>query len=429
MAPSSRPVATPPGSSPAARRVARLVFRPLERFLAVEAAGGILLLLAAAVALAWANSAWAGSYHELLHTPVVLGVGDQVVRPSLHFVINDVLMSVFFLVVGLEIRRELHAGELSDLRRAALPAFAAIGGMLAPAALYALVAPGGDAARGWGVPMATDIAFAVGVLALLGRRVPPALRVLLLALAIIDDIGAILVIAVFYSGALDLGGLAIAAGGMVGFGALRALGVRAAWAYLLPGVVLWAGVLQAGVHPTIAGVITGLSIPAQAWEGREELSPGERLEHALHPWVAYLVMPVFALANAGVALDGLDLAAAPGVALGVGVGLVVGKLVGVLAACALAVRLQVAALPRGVTWRGVLVVGLVAGIGFTMALFVAQLAFADAPALHGMAKLGVLGGSAVAATLALVLGRLLLPAEGVAGAAATADEAEASTEA
>lgn len=423
------PADLPPGASPMARRIRHALVRPLERFLAIEASSGIVLMVAAFVALGWANSAWASSYHDLWETPLWVGVGPHTARASAHFFVNDLLMSVFFLVVGLEIRREMHAGELSDLRRATLPIAAALGGMLVPALIYVVASPGGAASRGWGVPMATDIAFAVGVLALLGKRVPAAMRVLLLALAIIDDIGAILVIAIFYSSGVELTGFAISAAGLAGFVALRAVGTRSISLYLVPAAVLWVGVLTAGVHPTIAGVVTGLLIPTRLWPGHEEVSPGERLEHALHPWVAYVIMPVFALANAGVDLGGVDLTGAPGVAVGVAAGLVVGKLVGVVGACAVAVRLGLASLPRGVDWRGIVVVGTVAGIGFTMSLFIAGLAFAQRPDLHGVAKVGVLAASGCAAVLALVLGRVLLPATPAPGAATTADDAEASTEA
>ena len=420
--------AHPPGALPVARRLAQVLARPLERFLAIQAASGIVLVIVAAVALGWANSPWASSYHEAWSTPISLGFGAHALTTTTHVLVNDVLMSIFFLVVGLEIRRELHAGELSDRRRAALPAIAAIGGMLVPALIFAIATHGGAAARGWGVPMATVIAFAVGVLTLLGPRVPPALRVLLLALAINDDLGAILVIALFYAGGVDATGFAIAGAALAGFGVLHAFGARAIGLYLVPAVALWIGVFMAGIHPTIAGVVTGLLIPTAAWPGREEHSPGARLEHALHPWVAYAIMPVFALANAGVDLGGVDLGASPGLAIGVIAGLVVGKPVGIVLACALAVRLGIAALPRGVTWRGIVVVGAVGGIGFTMALFIAQLAFAGQPALHATTKVTVLIASALAALIALLAGRALLTAADSLGAATSADDAERSTE-
>jgi len=420
----------PPATWPAARATARrLLISPVERFLAIEAASGILLLAAAALALAWANSPWQGSYQALWHTPIGLRLGPWQFERDLHFWINDGLMVIFFFVVGLEIRRELHAGELSEPRRAALPAFAALGGMIAPALIYLAFNGGTPAAAGWGVPMATDIAFAVGVLALLGKRCRPALRVLLLALAVIDDLGAIVVIALFYSSGIQLTGLAIAAAGLLLLLLLQKLGVRASWAYLPAGLVIWAGAYRAGVHPTLAGVVIGLLTPVQVWEGREDVSPVDRLQHSLHPWVAYVIMPVFALANAGVTLGAapLDGPGAP-VLLGVALGLVLGKPLGVVALSWLAVRLRLAALPVGVRWLEVLVVGVVAGIGFTMALFIASLAFPD-KALLEVAKLGVLAASAVAGLAGIAAGHLLLVPAAPPGAARDAAEAEASTQA
>ncbi|MFS8070277.1 MAG: Na+/H+ antiporter NhaA, partial [Byssovorax sp.] len=376
-------VRTPPGAWSPAQRVLQKVAGPIERFLHVEAASGILLLTAALVALVWANSPFRASYEHLWHTQVTMGIGGWSTSQPVHFWINDALMVVFFFVVGLEIKREMHEGELSDLKRAALPAAAALGGMLVPAAIYFAVNRGTAAQGGWGVPMATDIAFAVGVLALLGKRVPAAVRVLLLALAIIDDIGAILVIAVFYSSSFSWVGLAVAGLGLAGVFVLRSVGVRTPAVYLIPGAVLWGGILMTGVHPTIAGVILGLLTPARSWFGergflataddaldqfrrradqkhdardlleplgriaearREAVAPVVRLEAALHPWVAYGIMPLFALANAGVDVSGVNLAepASVGVILGVVLGLVVGTLLGVLAASALVVRLGLA---------------------------------------------------------------------------------------
>ena len=410
-------------------KLARFATRPLERFLRVEAASGILLLVCTAIALALANSPLAAGYARLWAAPVGVRLGPWVFEQTAGWVVNDVLMVVFFFVVGMEIRRELHHGELSDARRAALPAAAAVGGMVVPALLYlGLVGPGpGPAHAGWGVPMATDIAFAVGILALLGRRVPAALRVLLLALAVIDDLGAILVIALFYSSGVKVAGLVLAGAGVLGILLQQALGVRSRLAYGPAAIAVWAGFLGAGIHPTIAGVLVGLLTPVRAWVGREDFAPSEGLIAAIHPWVAYGVMPLFALANAGVSLGGLALqGSAARVSLGVAVGLVVGKPLGILLTTALLLRLRLAALPVGLTVRHLLVLGLVAGVGFTMALFVAQLAFQDA-ALLGAAKLGVLAGSAAAALLALGLGAALLRPEPTAGEAASADEAEAST--
>ncbi len=448
-------------------RLARLAGRPLERFLRIEAASGILLLVAAAIALVWANSPWAESYAELWHTPLGLRIGAFTFERTLEWFVNDVLMVIFFFVVGLEIRREVHSGELSEWRRATLPAAAALGGMLVPAGLYLVVAGATETRSGWGVPMATDIAFAVGILTLLGKRVPAALRVLLLALAVIDDLGAILVIALFYSPGLVTSGLLVAALGFGGVFALQRLGVRAKLAYVVPSVVAWAGIYAAGIHPTIAGVLVGLITPVQAWLGpdgflvglrqeldrvgqttpnalsshelaetlrhidvvrREALSPAESLIETLHPWVAYGIMPVFALANAGVVVAGGSLDGASWhVVSGVTIGLVVGKPIGVLLASWLTLRLKIGALPAGMGLRHLVVLGVVAGVGFTMALFIAQLAFTDTRLLAA-AKLGVLAASGVAALLGLGLGRLLLAPVTTVGVAQSADEAEASTE-
>lgn len=449
-------------------RIARLAGRPLERFLHIEAASGILLLLAAAVALTWANSPWGESYLHFWHTPLGFRVGTFTFERSLEWIVNDGLMVIFFFVVGMEIRREIHRGELSEWRRAALPTAAALGGMLAPAGLYLAFAGGVATRSGWGVPMATDIAFAVGILTLLGRRVPAALRVLLLALAVIDDLGAIVVIAIFYSSGLSFSGLFVAALGFGGVFVMQRLGVRSKVVYIAPCLVAWAGIYVAGIHPTIAGVIIGLVTPVRAWLGpdgfvagvrkelahmtdappsalsshelaetlsnvnvarREAMSPSESLIESLHPWVAFGIMPVFALANAGVAVSigSLD-ATSWSVATAVVVGLVLGKPFGVLLASWLTLRLGLGALPAGMTWRHLVVLGVVAGVGFTMALFVAQLAFADHELL-GAAKVGVLAASGAAAVLALILGRFLLAPVEVAGAAQTADEAEGSTEA
>ena len=412
-------------------RLARWAKRPLEQFLLIEAASGIVLLIAAGVALVWANSRWADDYVALWHTAVGVRLGSFSFERPLEWVVNDGLMVIFFFVVGLEIKRELHHGELSTWRRATLPFAAAVGGMAAPALLYLALAGGAATRHGWGVPMATDIAFAVGVLMLLGPRVPAAMRVLLLALAVIDDLGAIVVIALFYSSGLVLAGLGVAVLGVAGVFVLRALGVRRPLIYALPALVAWGGTYAAGIHPTIAGVIIGLCTPVAPWldpDGHEVESPAEDLIDAMHPWVSFVIMPIFALANAGVALDGLHLDGTSSVvAIAVAVGLVIGKPLGVLAACALVLKLGVATLPRGLGIRHLIVLGVVAGIGFTMALFVAQLAFTE-PALLGAAKLGILGASAVAIALGLVAGRLLLPRDHGPGVAATADEAEASTE-
>jgi NhaA family Na+:H+ antiporter len=422
----------PEAWAPAQRAAARLV-SPIYRFLAIEAASGILLLITTVVALVWANSAWAGSYDHLWHTAFGFQLGSwEFVRP-LHFWVNDGLMTVFFFVVGLEIRRESHEGELAGLRKAALPIAAAIGGMLVPAVIYAALNTGRAGSAGWGVPMATDIAFAVGVLTLLGSRVPSALRMLLLALAVIDDIGAILVIAIFYTPGIDPDGLLVVSLGVTGVLALRAIGVRMPIFYVPAGILIWAGMYQTGVHPTLTGVVLGLMTPVRPWFGeagfaettraqldaqdeslharlaaieqarREAISPAERLQHLLHPWVAFAIMPIFALANAGVALGGADLSGdALFVFVGIVAGLAVGKPLGIYAAAA--------ALRSGdVSRPGLLVVGIVGGIGFTMSLFVAQLAFPPGPLLD-TAKLAILVGSGVAIALGMIVGRLGLRA-------------------
>lgn len=456
----------PPEAWAPLMRAARLATRPLERFLRIEAASGILLLVAAAVALGWANSPWAESYLHLWHAPVGLRVGGFAIERSVEWIVNDGLMVIFFFVVGLEIRREIDHGELSELRRASLPLAAALGGMIVPALVYLAFAGASATRSGWGVPMATDIAFAVGILTLLGSRVPPALRVLLLALAVIDDLGAIVVIAIFYSDGISWAGLGIAGAGIAIIFAMQRLGVRAKAAYVVPGVVIWAGVAMAGVHPTIAGVIIGLITPVRAWLGptgflddmrkeldqlersrpealsqhelaqtlrhvavarREAMSPAESLIELLHPWVAFGIMPLFALANAGVVLTGVAFDESSWRVLGgAAIGLVVGKPIGVLLASALMLRLGFAALPSGLSKRHLVVLGAVAGVGFTMSLFIAQLAFVD-PLLLGPAKLGVLCASGVASVLALILGRVLLPPASIVTGATTADEAESST--
>ncbi len=438
----------PPEAWPVAQRLRVGVMAPIERFLHVEAASGILLLLSAVAALAWANSPWRESYQHVWHAHLAITTPLFTFDQSLHFWVNDVLMTIFFFVVGLEIRREIADGELSELKRASLPIAAAVGGMVVPAGIYLAFNASNEARGGWGVPMATDIAFAVGILSLLGKRVPAALRILLLALAIIDDIGAILVIAVFYSSQFDVTGLYWVAGGLTGVVVMQRSGFRLAAGYIPVGAALWYGTWKVGVHPTIAGVALGLMTPSRSWFGkegfsravrgalsdleanrdstdehellepldriavarREALSPVVRLQTLLHPWVAYFIMPVFALANAGVTVAGLDFSAptAVPVTAGVVVGLVIGKPLGVVGASYLACRLGVAALPRGVGFGGVLVVGAAAGIGFTMAIFIAELAFVGSQSL-AISKLAVLVASAVAGVGSLVLGALVLP--------------------
>lgn len=380
----------------------------LEAFLNVETAGGVVLFAATALALAWENSPWYATYEHLWEIQLV-HVGVLVdIDVSLHFFVNEILMTLFFFVVGLEIRREAHDGALASLKLAALPVAAAVGGVLAPALIYLGISGETEHAGGWAVPTATDIAFAVGALALLGKRVPPALRALLLAIAIADDVAAIVIIAIVFAGGVSLIGLAIAAAGVALALVMRRLGVRAEIAYVLPGVVLWIGLLDAGIHPVLAGVILGLLTPMHSGRANEA-PPAVRVERLLHPWIAFVVMPLFALANAGIRLGGIDLddPALRTLVSAVAVGLVLGKPLGIVTTAWLAVRLGWCALPRGVGWAGVLVIGCLGGIGFTMAIFIATLAFPSADALAA-AKLAVLVGSAAAAVLGLALGSRLL---------------------
>ncbi|MDO9422517.1 MAG: Na+/H+ antiporter NhaA [Herminiimonas sp.] len=436
---------TPLQPLPRAQDLANRAFSTLERFLHVEAFSGVVLLIAAAIAIIWANSPAADSYHHLWHTPLTFGVGNWISSQSLHFWINDGLMTVFFLVVGMEIRREIHEGALSSLRLAALPLSAAVGGVMVPALVYLGFNHNGIQSQGWAVPTATDIAFAVGVLALLGRSIPSNVRVFLLALAIIDDIVAVLIIAIFYSGGLDYSGFLIAGVGIAMVLGMQWIGIGSAYAYILPGAVLWLGLLQTGAHPTLAGVVLGLMTPVLATRTRERpldvvanavkdlqahasgsavdphhlaqpikqmrhaqrdlLPPVSRVQIALHPWVAFGIMPIFALANAGVTLNGIDLSANGSMLVMIGVlaALVLGKPLGIIGVSWLVVRLGWCTLPPGVTWAGVCLVGLLAGIGFTMSIFIATLAFSDANLL-GAAKLGVLIASLSAAILGLTWG-------------------------
>jgi NhaA family Na+:H+ antiporter len=383
---------------------------PLRRLIEGEAAGGILLLAAALVALVWANSGWGGSYRSLWHSPITFGLGRYSVEGDLSHWVNDALMVVFFFVVGLEIKREVVHGELRDPRTAAMPAIAAVGGMVVPALIFVLVNAGGEGARGWGIPMATDIAFAVGLVTLLGPRVPASLRLFLLTLAIVDDIGAIVVIGVFYSSGLKFGFLAGAVAVVVAIVALQRLGVVRLGPYAVMGVALWLVTYASGVHATIAGVALGLLTPASSRRrsrtvgelpiGRDQASPAERMSHLLGPWSTYVVVPVFALANAGVVIsaDAFDAPGTTAVSMGVILGLVAGKVLGVTGAAWLAARTGVGRLPGGTTWPMMFGISAVAGVGFTVSLFIAELAFAPGP-LQEAAKLGVLAGSTIAAVI------------------------------
>ncbi|WP_420455083.1 Na+/H+ antiporter NhaA [Rubrivirga sp.] len=420
------------------------LLRPFQTFFKTEAAGGILLLAAAAVALVWANSPLAGAYADLWGTYVTVGAGAFEISKPLILWVNDGLMAIFFFVVGLEIKREVLAGELAEPRKAALAIAAALGGMVVPALLYTAVTLGTDRVTGWGIPMATDIAFALGVLALLGSRAPLALKVFLTAVAIVDDLGAVVVIAIFYTAQINVSAL-VASLALVGVLAVaNRLGVQRTSVYALVGLAAWVFMLKSGVHATIAGVLVALTIPANRKIHEVEFAdrvgdllarfrtgiqgsptdptpdqaaavhsievacqkvetPLARLEHGLHGFVAFFVMPVFALANAGVAF-GADVGAlvTDTVALGVMLGLVVGKPIGVMALAFLAVKTGLAALPAGVSWRHVLGVSFLTGIGFTMSIFIANLAFGAGPLLDS-AKMGILAASVISGVLGAVV--------------------------
>ena len=439
----------PPRSAGASKQkaerslVERKVILPAQQFIHTETVGGIVLLAAALIALAWASSPWSPSYHHLFEEIYpALDFGVLEIRESLKHWINDGLMVTFFFVVGLEVKRELVCGELSSLKRAALPVVAALGGMLVPAAIYYAINFSGDGADGWGVPMATDIAFALGVLALAGDRVPMQARVLLLALAAVDDIGAILVIAIFYSTEISVPWLVASALLIAGVVGLRSIGMRDIKFYLIGAFAVWVAVLESGVHATIAGVALGLLTPSGAMfsmeKFRDELgkivdrfqrafdrgdkeeaevevgklealtveseAPLDRRMRLTHPWSAFFVLPLFALANAGVELsmDALSDASTSMVAIGIVAGLIGGKLLGILGFSALAVRMGFASLPQNVTWRHVAGVAMTAGIGFTVSLFITELAFTDEQMVK-QAKIGIVAASAVAGLAGLAL--------------------------
>lgn len=390
---------------PAERRRRRT--RPVTDFVRVEAAGGVLLLLAAAAALLWANSPWSAGYEALWRADLAVEVGPVHLGEDLLFWVNDGLMALFFFVVGLEIKGELVRGQLSDRRAAALPAIAALGGMVVPAAIFLAINVGSDGATGWGIPIATDIAFAVGVLALLGDRIPGSLKVLVLGLAIADDIGAVVVIAVVYTDRIALGWLVAAAGGLALFSLLHRSRFRWAPAYIVVATTVWLCTVESGAHATAAGVALGLLTPARPLPiDGEPNDVAHHLEVALHPWTSRVVIPLFALANIGIPLRGdlLGDAATSSVTIGVVAGLVVGKLLGVSAFAWLAVRLGLGRLPADVSWRHVLGMAAIAGMGFTVSIFVAGLAYEHRSGLEEEAKIGVL----VASLLAAVIGSALL---------------------
>ena len=430
------------------------VLGPFQRFLRVEAAGGILLLACTVAALIWANSPWAESYDRFWHTYLTFAFGAGEFKISLGHFVNDGLMAIFFFVIGLEIKREVLVGELASLRQAAVPIVAAVGGMVVPALVYvAIIAMrGGHGYEGWAIPMATDIAFALGILALLGPRVPLSLKVFLTALAIVDDLGAVLVIALFYTNDIAFGALGIA-GGLLALAAVaNVAGIRTPLVYALIGIVMWLMLLQSGVHATIGGVLLALTIPSKmrirgaafskfardmvgdfddagghdediltspkrqsAVYALEEAcaqvqTPLNRLEHAMHPWVAFAIMPIFALANAGINLGaGFGDALGSGIGIGMVLGLVAGKSIGVSGAAYVAVKAGLGSIPEGATWKMIVGTGFLAGIGFTMSLFIANLGFEEPGELQ-LAKAGILAGSLVAGVVGFLLLRSALSA-------------------
>lgn len=411
--------------------LAKFVARPVLRFIDREVASGVLLLVATAVALFWANSPWGASYESFWHTDIKIVVGSwHFPHMSVGHFVNDGLMALFFFVVGLEIKRELVTGQLNTVRAAALPAIAAVGGMVGPALLYFMLNGSGEAARGWGIPMATDIAFAVGIVALLGARVSPKLKLFLLTLAIVDDIGAIAVIAIFYTTDLSISWLLIAVAGLAAIRVLQVLKVWAIAVYILLGIFIWYAMLESGVHATIAGVALGLLTPARpllaqrdaqsivdampddagvgevrhvSFLVQESVPLTERFENFLHPFTAYMIIPIFALANAGIVLTSEKVSAATSsnVTIGIILGLVVGKPLGITLFAWVATKVGFE-LPRGINWVQFIGMGLAAGIGFTVSIFVAGLAF-QTDAITDLGKIGILAASAVAAVGALIV--------------------------
>ena len=383
---------------------------PITKFLRLESAGGIILILMALLAMTLANSPLSGYYQQFLDLDVQLKIGALDLHKPLLLWINDGLMAIFFLVIGLEVKREMIDGALSTRAQATFPAIAALGGMLAPALIYLLVNHGDPATHsGWAIPAATDIAFALGVMALLGNRVPTSLKVFLLALAIIDDLGVILIIALFYTSELSLSALGVAVGAVALLFWMNRRSVDRLSFYLLVGAVLWVAVLKSGVHATLAGVIVGFMIP---YKGKRYSSPLKHLEHKLHGWCVYFILPIFAFANAGISLAGISLASlASPVPLGVMLGLCVGKPVGITLVSYLALKFKLAKLPEGTHFGQIMAVSVLCGIGFTMSMFIASLAFsADAQHFDTLSRLGILCGSTLAAVLGYLILRATLPA-------------------
>ncbi len=428
-----------------AERAGDRVVRPFQLFAQRQASGGLVLLGCAILALAWANSPWAWAYGQMLGVPLGISLGEQMLRLDLRHWINDGLMAIFFFGVGLEIKREFLVGELAERRKAMLPIVAAVGGMVVPALIYAGFNFNGAGGKGWGIPMATDIAFALGALAILGSRIPEALKVFLVALAIVDDLGALVVIAIFYTASIEWRGVAVIAALVLALWVANRIGARRGSIYLLLGLGLWAGFYMSGLHATLAGVLTALFVPArvkivpdalpqvirrgaddieaQALDNEPDAmdpdrvaiigaiggsldaatAPLQRFEHMVQPWVAYGILPAFGLFNAGVAIDATVLRALPtAVPLGIMVGLVLGKSVGIGLASWLAVKTGLAALPEGSTWRQLIGTAFLAGIGFTMALFISGLAFHDTH-FEREAQLAILIGSLLAAAVGLAI--------------------------
>ena len=398
-----------------------MIISKLKEFLQLEAASGILLLLAAVLAMVAMNSPAGVYYGALLDTPIAVRIGDlEIAKPFLLW-INDGLMAIFFFLIGLEVKRELLAGELSEPARVVLPVVAAIGGMAVPAAIYAAINWGDPAAlKGWAIPSATDIAFALGVLALLGSRAPQPLKLFLMTLAIIDDLGAIVIIAVFYTVDLSVTSLLVAVTAIGVLLVLNRMKVLSVAPYLLVGLVLWTAVLKSGVHATLAGVVTAFFIPFRPEPGKSQTQL-EVLEHDLHPAVAYAILPLFAFANGGISFAGISTESfLHGVPLGIAAGLFIGKQVGVFGFSWLAVRLGMARMPQGVNWMQLYGVALLCGIGFTMSLFVGSLAFEQGgPAYAVDERLGIIAGSLISGLLGYAVLRYFAgkpkPAEGAAG--------------
>jgi len=383
-----------------------------KKLLKNDATGGVVLIIAAAVAMFLANNASTQqAYQAVLSMPVQFRFGALDINKDLLLWINDALMALFFLMIGLEVKRELMMGSLKGRERAMFPLIAALGGMLAPGLIYAALNHNDALAiHGWAIPAATDIAFALGILALLGSRVPPALKMFLMALAVIDDLGAIVIIAFFYTSDLSLVSLGVAAASIVALALLNLCGVRKTSVYLLVGMVLWVAVLKSGVHATLAGVIVGLFIPLKKQDGH---SPSIELAHGLHPWVSWLILPLFAFANAGVSLTGVSVEGLFSmVPLGIILGLLVGKPLGITLICWLSVKLKIAVLPENTKMVDIAAVGVLCGIGFTMSIFIASLAFDAAhEEMVTLAKLGILTGSVLSAVVGYSLLRVKLPAQ------------------